>query len=316
MSEPVRLGLVGCGRLAEQAYVPAAATLDGVELAGVADPDPYRRRQVADLADRAGARPMAFEDAAGLVEGARLDAVVLASPAAAHLEDARLASAAGLPVLVEKPPAPDGSGAAALADLDPPVRIGFNRRFDPGVRGVRSALPADRPVDLRLRLHYRRRSWAPHQVADDVRTDLGPHLVDLARWLTGSEVRAVDGVAERDGALAFDLVLDRGIAHVDVSSDRLHDERVEALTPDGHLLARHRAGGRLGAVTGRLRRGPHPLVTSITAQLAAFAEHARGRAAPDLATAHDGHAVMAILDAVARGGGRPAPLADDAHERS
>jgi len=40
---PLRLGLVGCGRLAELGYAPAAAAARGVEIVAVADPDRDRR---------------------------------------------------------------------------------------------------------------------------------------------------------------------------------------------------------------------------------------------------------------------------------
>ena len=40
---PVRIGLVGCGRLAELGYIPALARVHGAQLVAVADPDPIRR---------------------------------------------------------------------------------------------------------------------------------------------------------------------------------------------------------------------------------------------------------------------------------
>jgi predicted dehydrogenase len=71
----------------------------------------------------------------------------------------------------------------------------------------------------------------------------------------------------------------------------------------GGRVARHRAGGPVALVTGRLaamRGRPHPLVASLSAQLRAFAAAVDGRPAPDLATAADGLAVMAVLDAARR----------------
>jgi predicted dehydrogenase len=49
---------------------------------------------------------------------------------------------------------------------------------------------------------------------------------------------------------------------------------------------------------GRLR-GPHPLVASLAAQLTAFARACEGEAAPELATAEDGVAAMALVGAAA-----------------
>jgi predicted dehydrogenase len=44
MRRPLRLGLAGCGRLAERGYLPALALRDDVELVAVVDVDPARCR--------------------------------------------------------------------------------------------------------------------------------------------------------------------------------------------------------------------------------------------------------------------------------
>src|SRR5207248_3840374 len=171
---PLRIGLVGCGRIAERGWVPALERSAAARLAAVADLDPARCVAVAPGVP-------AYEDAEALVSAGGIDAVVVATPVGAHLADAR--AAAGLPALVEKPPARDAAEARLLAGLDPPPRIGFNRRFDPALRRPEGRL------DLRLVLHYRRASWRPLQVRDEALLDLGPHAVDLARWLARSPVR-------------------------------------------------------------------------------------------------------------------------------
>jgi predicted dehydrogenase len=292
----VRLGLVGAGRLAEIGYVPGAAAAPSVVLAAVAEPDPGRRERVAGLA---GGVP-AFPDAAALIARVDVDALVLATPAAAHLADARAAAAAGLTVLVEKPTAPDRTDAAALAALQPAPRLAFNRRFDPGVAAVRAATPVGAEVGLVLEIAYRRRSWGAHAVADDALLDLGPHLVDLARWITRAEVTDVRRVSVTPERAEFDLAMGAAGARVRCATDRLHRERVEVRRPAGRLIARHAVGGPVAAVLGRppLRRGRHPLVASLTAELEAFARTVRGVPDPTLGTAADGVAVMTVIDEV------------------
>ena len=105
--EELRIGLVGCGRLAERAYVAAADMADGIALTGVADQD---------LARCAAAAPgvPAFGTAEDLVAAGAVDALVVATPAGAHLAVAQVADAAGLPCLVEKPPAPDQADSQLL----------------------------------------------------------------------------------------------------------------------------------------------------------------------------------------------------------
>jgi len=320
----VRLGLVGCGRLAEHGYAPAAGLARGVVLAAIADPDPERRGLVAGLA---GGEVAMFEDASALLAGADLDAVVLATPAALHLADAERAVAAGLPVLVEKPPAPDAAGAAALARLGDGVRVGFNRRFDAPVAALRQQLPTG-PLDLHLSIAYRRASWSAHTVRDEVLLDLVPHLADRARWLSGSEPVTVVAEELHPDRAVLSVALGRGRARLVAAADRMHEERVEARDAAGVLVARHRVGGPVGAVLGRARtaldqaRGrsaPHPLAASLAAQLEAFAAAVRGEPAGELATAADGVAAMAVVDAArasAASGGAPVPVPDLREQRT
>lgn len=333
----VRLGLVGCGRLAVAGYLPALAETPGVRLVAVADPDPARRGALASLAAAAGCGPSArvpvraFPDAAALLDGAEVDALVLASPAAAHVADAERAAAAGVPTLVEKPPAVDAAGARALAALDPPPRVGFNRRFDPGAGRVRSAVPAGGDLDLRLEIGYRRAGWGAHAVHDDALLDLGPHLIDWARWISGAEVVDVACTELQPERAALDLTLGRGRALLRAATDRPHAELVELRDGSGQALARHRLGGLGAAVRGRLgRSGPTALVHSLAGQLAAFAAAAGppgsgapasvpadpaggpGDPAPALGTAADGLAAMLVVDAArasAADGGRRVPIA-------
>jgi predicted dehydrogenase len=293
---------VGCGRLAERGYVPAARAAHGVELAAVADIDPAR-------CERAAPGVPAYEGARALIADARVEAVVLATPAFAHLADARLAAAAGLPALVEKPPATDAREAAALARLDPRPWIGFNRRFERSLGRMHAALPAGGPFDLTLQMSYRRRSWSSHVTSDDALLDLGPHLVDLARWLTGARVERVRAEKIEPVRAVFELDLRDGRARASCAIDRPYRERVEARGPDGRLLARDSRGGLVRGVLAHLpgRGGDHPLVASLTAQLEAFARAIRGEPAGSLATAEEGAAAMAAIegarDSAAAGGG-------------
>jgi myo-inositol 2-dehydrogenase / D-chiro-inositol 1-dehydrogenase len=284
----VRIGLVGCGLLAERGYLPALARARGVTLAAVAD-------SVAERCRRAGVP--SFASAGELIDSGLADALVLATPVAAHVPDAQLAAAAGLPVLVEKPPAADLAGAELLAGLRPAPRVGFNRRFEPATQRLRKQLPADGPLDLRLLLRVRAGSWRPYDVRDDVLLDLGPHLVDLALWLAGASLSSVEAlVREKRASLELRFADGRGRARIELARNRPHAERFEARTDDGALVGRHRTGWR----DGLLRRSDHPLVPSLTAQLEAFGRSVGGAQEPTLATAADGVAVLAVLDAARR----------------
>jgi predicted dehydrogenase len=289
---PVRLGLVGCGRIAERGYLPALARVRAVELVAVADPVEAR------CASAAPGIPC-YESASALLAETAVDAIVLATPAAAHLADARVAARAGVPTLVEKPPAPSLRDAAELAALDPPPWIGFNRRFVPGLARLRTDSPAAAPADLTLEFRYERSDWRPHAADDEALLDLGTHLVDLSRWLTGQEVARARARRMDEAHAAFELELEHGGASISCATDETWSESVESRDEAGRLVGRYSTDDRRAFLLSRLlpnRR--YPLVTSLAAQLEALAEAVRGGAATPLATAADGLAVMAVLEAV------------------
>jgi predicted dehydrogenase len=283
---PLRIGLIGCGRLAERGYVPALERAAGVELAAVADPVPARCATAAP-----GVR--AFPGAAELLSARAADALVLATPAEAHLADARVAAAAGVPTLIEKPPASTLAETLELARLDPAPHFAFNRRFVPELARLRSALAGPGRVELALEMSTRSRSWRSYVAAEDVLLNLGPHLVDLARWLSGAEITSVSAaVTDASASLDVELADGGGRARIDCSEGPY---RERLTSPAG----RYATGGPLNALRLMLAGASreHPLVPSLALQLAAFARALRGESEPDLARVHDGVAVMATLEA-------------------
>jgi predicted dehydrogenase len=289
VNEELRLGLVGCGRVAERVYIPAIARVPGVRLAAVADPVP-------DRCERAAPGVPAFTSAAELIGAGAADALVLVTPGAAHLADARLAVNAGLPTLIEKPPASTLAEAFELARLEPAPRLAFNRRFVPELADLRSMLPVASPLELTLELRTRLSSWGSYEAQDDVLLDLGPHLVDLVRWLSDAEVTRVRAtVATSNAALELELSEGRGLARVKCAANRPYRERVLAGDGNGRRLGRYSVTGLKFLVKGS--SAEHPLVQSIALQLEAFGRAVRGDPEPILASAHDGVAVMATLEA-------------------
>jgi predicted dehydrogenase len=292
----LRLGLVGCGRLAERGYVPAARLAQDVRLAAVADP------VLARCAYAAPGVP-SYTSAAELLDARAADLLVLATPAHAHLRDARLAAEAGIPTLVEKPPAPTAREAAELARLDPPPWIGFNRRFDRGIGLLRESLRDVVPLELSLVFHARRDSWRSYEASDGLLFDFGPHLVDLALWLSRGRPTHVTGrVDKHRAAIDMELADKRGIARITCAGNRPYLERVDVRAP-GRSFSLKRGGIGRSLWSLITRSAESQLVPSLTRQLEAFARAARGGTQAELATASDGVTVMETLEAV---GLRPA----------
>jgi 2-alkyl-3-oxoalkanoate reductase len=103
----LRVGLVGCGAIA-RTHVAALQELEMVDIVGVADEDPARRRAVAAAVQ--GAQP--YRDLTEMLAGGRIDAIHVLTPPATHASLALEAIDAGCHVLVEKPITP------TLGELD------------------------------------------------------------------------------------------------------------------------------------------------------------------------------------------------------
>jgi predicted dehydrogenase len=128
----VRLALVGCGRIAQVAHLPAIEKADGVELVAVADPG----EAVAAAVARRYGIPAAYTDHHDAFRDA--DAVIVAAPDRFHHAIASDALRAGKHVLVEKPLASSSAEAEALAALVDGtglvLQVGAMKRHDQGLQ--------------------------------------------------------------------------------------------------------------------------------------------------------------------------------------
>jgi predicted dehydrogenase len=302
----VQIGLVGCGRLAEFGYIPALRRASGVALVGVADVNLGRCSRVAPGVP-------AYASLQNLVDGGQAQAIVISTPTRCHLADATVAAKANLPVLLEKPPGRDLKEAEGLLELTPRPWLAFNRRFDPELARLKSHLSNQKMGKLRLELCYRRKAWDPIDMQDDAMLDLGPHLIDLVRWLTGSEVTSVQAETLNQHSAEFQLELEQGEATIVCSCNRPYREMVTAWATDGRFLGSFRRGGVLSGIVNKiLPNRESPLLHSLMRQLEAFAGAVKGLpSAGPLGSVDDGVRTMIVIEAVrksARSGGSRCPV--------
>jgi len=290
---PVRIGLVGCGRLAEIAYLPAFRQAAGVKLAAVADVNQSRCEEIAPAVP-------SHQTIHSLIEAGGIDALVIASPTRFHLSHARSAAEAGLPALVEKPPGLTLGEAQALHRLKPSPWIGFNRRFDPEILRLRRELP--REGTIHLELHSRRTSWKPFDAQDDVLLDLAPHLIDLVRWLTSSEILSARTQSLNAHHVRFELKLSWGYATISCSNDSYYRERIVVQDSQRRVSGSYKRGGFVSGIAGIFQpKRQNPLVRLMVCQLEAFGLTVRKMpGGTALATSADGLEVMSAIEAVRR----------------
>ena len=128
LSHPVRVGLVGAGRIGTSHATLLARHVPGAELVAVADPRPEAAET---LAAALGCR--AVTEPADLFADPAIEAVLITASSEAHADLIVAATAAGKAVFCEKPMgltiAEIDRGVAAAKAAGVALQVGFNRRF-------------------------------------------------------------------------------------------------------------------------------------------------------------------------------------------
>lgn len=141
MSAPsrIRLGLVGAGRIAQAAHLPALRKARGIDLVAISDPS---ETLSSGVAGRYGIA--AYTDTDALL-ASDIDAVLIATPDRFHHALGAAALRAGKHVLMEKPLAATSGEARDLArlagELGLKLQTGAMKRHDPGLAYVKQQLP-------------------------------------------------------------------------------------------------------------------------------------------------------------------------------
>ncbi|MFZ4584293.1 MAG: Gfo/Idh/MocA family protein [Acidimicrobiia bacterium] len=141
METPIRLGLIGCGRIA-MAHAAALRSVaeDGlVRVVAAADPDSSGIDTVTSIV---GPIEHRTDDGHAVINDPNVDAVVIITPTRFHREYIAAAAVAGKPVFTEKPLAPTfdvvRDVVATVHAAGIPTQVGFQSRFHPLVRRIRS----------------------------------------------------------------------------------------------------------------------------------------------------------------------------------
>ncbi len=188
---PVRIGVIGVGRIGRMHAELLARRGRGAALASVIDAYPETARAVA-----AGLGAPVAGSVAEMLSDPDVDAVAICTSTDTHAQLIVEAAAAGKPIFCEKPVSLDletvDRALAAVAEADVPFQIGFNRRFDPAHESVRVAVADGRVGDPHLvRITSRDPPPPPIEyvrVSGGIFLDMTIHDFDMARYVTGSEV--------------------------------------------------------------------------------------------------------------------------------
>ncbi|MCY4272844.1 MAG: inositol 2-dehydrogenase [bacterium] len=313
---PVRIGVLGCGRIGRMHAELIHRRVPGAEVAAVYD--------VVDSASAALAEDLGVPRASmpgRVFEADDVDAVAICTSTHTHIDLLTAAAEAGKAAFVEKPLALDladvDRGIAAAEAAGIPVQVGFNRRFDPSHRYVRQRVAGGDLGDVHLvRVSSRDPEPPPLRYLDEsggIFCDMTIHDFDMIRFITGSEVAEVYATG---GVLIDDAIKDAGdldtavivcthdngaISAIDNSRQAVYgyDQRVEAFGSAGMAASDNPLTATAVARTADGFHGPtlpyfflERYIPSYLAEWAAFVAVAEG--APSPVTLADGRAPLVI----------------------
>ncbi|KAK1184367.1 Gfo/Idh/MocA family oxidoreductase [Streptomyces sp. NBS 14/10] len=242
----VGIGVIGAGRIAQAAHLPALARADGARLVGVCDPSELLARRVAARYEAPG-----YTSVDELLADDNVEAVIVAVPDRLHLPLASKALRAGKHVLVEKPLAGTVAEAeelrALVAETGLHLQVGAMKRYDPGVQHAAHAIQNKIGRILSATVWYRVMSGLrpsteatlfPALVVDqDVRareatfkanreqyllTTHGAHVLDGMRYLLGDPTSLSAQMARAGNDLTWHgtaSLAEGGLAHFEITAN-------------------------------------------------------------------------------------------------
>jgi myo-inositol 2-dehydrogenase/D-chiro-inositol 1-dehydrogenase len=315
MADPVRLALIGAGRMGRM-HLQAIAESDEVRVVALVDPSTEAR--AASEVDRRppgyGSLHEALEgesaaDGGGALEAeahgktdheGAVEAVLIAAPTPLHGSLVAACAERGLPILCEKPCGftTDEIDAAAAAARDAGVllQIGYRRRYVPELAALREELQEGR---LGALLQITCSQWDEEppglgfrRSSGGIAVDMGVHELDQIRWLTGRDIEragavAVAGHVEDDvdcATMTYELV-GGGVGVVSLGRYFPHGDCVwvDVMGTRGY--------SRVDVLWGKSGKTWHP---ALRAQAEDFARCVRSGATPAGASAQDARRTLQL----------------------
>jgi UDP-N-acetylglucosamine 3-dehydrogenase len=187
---PSRALVAGLGQMGSL-HARVLSQIEGVEVIVGVDPDLVRRETFA----RRHPNSSTYSTIGEAIESVEVDFACISTPAQALPEIAYATIDAGIPLLIEKPVAPDERQALALVreaeSQGVLLGVGHVERCNPAVFALKQRLDSGM-IGRVYQLCARRLSPFPDRDAMlGVALDLASHDIDVMRYLTGSEVKRV-----------------------------------------------------------------------------------------------------------------------------
>jgi len=205
-------GIIGCGRIAQLSHFPSIDKLDEAELVSTCD---INKERAEETAKKWKATGKWYKDYQRMLEKENLDIVIVASPQAFHHEQSIAAIEAGANVFIEKPMTCTNKEAwdilEAAKKKEAKIMIGCNQRWWPQHQIGKELIEQGIIGDIKMGRSSLHESWKlfperlsftdfrrrAEEAASAALLEVAVHRIDLIRWLIGSEVKRVVGIAKR-----------------------------------------------------------------------------------------------------------------------
>lgn len=253
MTDPVRIGVAGVGRIGSMHARILARETPGAELVAVAD---VNADAAARVAQDLGVAAITVDD---LIAAPDIDAIAICTSTDTHVDLIIKTAQAGKAIFAEKPISLD------LAEVDRaldavnaagvPFMVGFNRRFDPGHQYVHDVVASGDIGEPHVARITSRDPDPPPidyiKVSGGIFVDMTIHDFDMARYVVGSPVvevfakgavridPAIGEAGDIDTAVVVLTHADGTITTIDNSRQAKYgyDQRVEVFGSDGMVVS-------------------------------------------------------------------------------
>ncbi|HEX8339397.1 MAG TPA: Gfo/Idh/MocA family oxidoreductase [Tepidisphaeraceae bacterium] len=237
----IRIGVIGCGAIAQRRHLPEAQRHPDVELVAVCDPLEARAKEIGEKFGAAST----YTDHRKLLAAGGLDAIIVATPNTLHAAQSIDALAAGCHVLVEKPMAATLDEGRAMIDAAAKagkfLMVGQNQRLmSVHVKAKKILDRGDLGKPITFQTTFKHpgpdgwsvdgaKSWffRKAEAAMGVCGDLGVHKVDLMRYLLGQEIVEVNGFIDTINK-TYEAADGRAGAKIDVDDNAFLSVKTDA----------------------------------------------------------------------------------------
>jgi predicted dehydrogenase len=255
----VRVGVIGCGAVAELVHLPAYQEMPLAKLVAVCDKNEERAKE---MAKKFGVQAW-YTDHRKLLERPDVDAVSICTPNNLHCEQAVAAAETGRHVLLEKPMAVTLEECDKIIDACKKAGVklmtGAFPRFEPVNQRVKRILDdgiIGKIFQMRCHVAYAGpyESWPAvsewfldlSKAGGGCLIDNGSHFLDLFRWLVGdvSSVFAIGGsivrgIEAEDNAMVLLIFKSGALGELDISwSYKGSEMSTEILGTEGGIFIR------------------------------------------------------------------------------